>query len=136
MTKSPAPNSILIAGQSAVISYASELNMFRGRFTGLSGYCDFVSDSIQGLHKEGEISLRDYLDDCSAEGIEPYARQEKIKTFTLRYPESFGERLNQIAAENETSVNSFIIETLNTRMNSGGDDNFPHERFRQQRVTC
>ncbi len=46
----------------------------------------------------------------------PYARQEKIKTFTLRYPESFGEHLNQAAAEHEISVNAFIIETLNERM--------------------
>ncbi|HAT2783259.1 TPA: type II toxin-antitoxin system HicB family antitoxin [Citrobacter koseri] len=116
MSKVSTPNSIDIAGQPAVISYVPELNAFRGKFLGLSGYCDFVSDSIQGLQKEGEISLREYLEDCSAAGIEPYARQEKVKTFTLRYPESFGERLNQAAAENETSVNSFIIETLNERM--------------------
>ncbi len=116
MNKLVPPNSIDIAGQPAVISYVPELGAFRGKFLGLSGYCDFVSDSILGLKKEGEISLREYLEDCSAAGIEPYARQEKIKTFTLRYPESFGERLNQAAAENETSVNAFIIEILNDRM--------------------
>ncbi|MEI7347062.1 MULTISPECIES: type II toxin-antitoxin system HicB family antitoxin [Dickeya] len=116
MSKSSAPNTIEIAGQPAVISYVPELGAFRGKFLGLTGYCDFVSDSIQGLKKEGEISLREYLDDCNASGIEPYARQERIKTFTLRYPESFGERLNQAAAEHEISVNSFIIEALNERM--------------------
>ena len=36
-----------VAGQPAMITYVPELNMFRGRFTGLSGYCDFVSDSVQ-----------------------------------------------------------------------------------------
>ncbi|HBK4658323.1 MULTISPECIES: type II toxin-antitoxin system HicB family antitoxin [Serratia] len=118
MTKTAAvtPNTMEIAGQPAIISYVPEIGTFRGKFLGLSGYCDFVSDSIQGLKAEGEISLREYLDDCSAAGIEPYARQEKIKTFTLRYPESFGERLNQAAAENEVSVNAFIVETLNERM--------------------
>lgn len=118
MTKTAAatPNTMEIAGQPAVISFVPELGAFRGKFLGLSGYCDFVSDSIQGLKTEGEISLREYLDDCSASGIEPYARQEKIKTFTLRYPESFGERLNQAAAEHEVSVNAFIVETLNERM--------------------
>lgn len=118
MTKTAAatPNTMEIAGQPAVISFVPELGAFRGKFLGLSGYCDFVSDSIQGLKTEGEISLREYLDDCSAAGIEPYARQEKIKTFTLRYPESFGERLNQAAAEHEVSVNAFIVETLNERM--------------------
>lgn len=116
MSKVSTPNSIDIAGQPAVISYVSELGAFRGKFLGLSGYCDFVSDSIQGLKKEGETSLREYLEDCRAAGIEPYASQEKVKTFTLRYPESFGERLNQAAAEHETSVNAYIIETLNERM--------------------
>ncbi|KAA1179804.1 type II toxin-antitoxin system HicB family antitoxin [Photorhabdus heterorhabditis] len=109
-------NTMVIAGQQAIISYVPEIGMFRGKFLGLSGYCDFVSDSIQGLQDEGKISLHEYIEDCSASGIEPYARQEKIKTFTLRYPESFGERLHCAAAEHQISVNAFIIETLNERM--------------------
>lgn len=61
MIKLKTPNSMEIAGQPAVITYVPELNAFRGKFLGLSGYCDFVSDSIQGLQKEGELSLREYL---------------------------------------------------------------------------
>ena len=109
-------STITVAGQPAVISYVPEINMFRGRFLGLSGYCDFVSDSVQGLHKEGEISLREYLEGCAASGVNPYAEQEKIKTFTLRYPESLGERLSQAAAQNQTSLNAFIIETLSEKL--------------------
>ncbi|WP_370426404.1 type II toxin-antitoxin system HicB family antitoxin [Pantoea vagans] len=105
-----------VAGQPAVITYVPEINLFRGRFTGLSGYCDFVSDSVQGLHKEGEISLREYLEDCAASGIHLYAEQERIKTFTLRYPESLGVRLSQAAAQNETSLKAFIVETLNEKL--------------------
>ena len=48
MIKLKTPNSMEIAGQPAVITYVPELNAFRGKFLGLSGYCDFVSDSIQG----------------------------------------------------------------------------------------
>ena len=114
MIKLKTPNSMEIAGQPAVITYVPELNAFRGKFLGLSGYCDFVSDSIQGLQKEGELSLREYL---KAAGIEPYARTEKIKTFTLRYPESLSERLNNAAAQQQVSVNTYIIETLNERLN-------------------
>ncbi|MDQ9660266.1 type II toxin-antitoxin system HicB family antitoxin, partial [Serratia marcescens] len=57
MTKTTAatPNTMEIAGQPAVISFVPELGAFRGKFLGLSGYCDFVSDSIQGLKQEGEI---------------------------------------------------------------------------------
>ena len=46
MIKLKTPNSMEIAGQPAVITYVPELNAFRGKFLGLSGYCDFVSDSI------------------------------------------------------------------------------------------
>ncbi|MFE1284126.1 type II toxin-antitoxin system HicB family antitoxin [Klebsiella aerogenes] len=106
MIKPKTPNSMEIAGQPAVINYVPELNAFRGKFLGLSGYCDFVSDSIQGLQQEGEISLQEYLADCREAGIEPYAQPEKLKTFTLRYPESFGERLSSAAAEEQVSVNT------------------------------
>ncbi|CDH32730.1 type II toxin-antitoxin system HicB family antitoxin [Xenorhabdus bovienii] len=109
-------NMMEIAGQPVVISYVPEINMFRGKFVGLSGYCDFVADSIAGLHTEGRISLDEYLSDCREADIEPYQQREKTKTFTLRYPESFGERLNRAAAEQQVSVNSFILYTLNEHM--------------------
>ncbi len=43
-----AQNIMTVAGQLAVISYVPEIGMFRGKFLVLSGYCDFISDSIQG----------------------------------------------------------------------------------------
>ena len=135
MIKLKTPNSMEIAGQPAVITYVPELNAFRGKFLGLSGYCDFVSDSIQGLQKEGELSLREYLEDCKAAGIEPYARTEKIKTFTLRYPESLSERLNNAAAQQQVSVNTYIIETLNERVEVSfvGRSGYPAEPLQRAR---
>ncbi|WP_146685601.1 toxin-antitoxin system HicB family antitoxin, partial [Escherichia coli] len=38
-------------------------------------------------------------------------------TFTLRYPESLSERLTNAAAQQQVSVNTYIIETLNERLN-------------------
>lgn len=110
------PNTMVICGQPALITWVPEINQFRGKFLGLSGYCDFVSDSAKGLIKEGEISLREYLTDCKASGIDPYEREEKTRTFTLRYPESFGERLAIAAAEQRMSVNSYIVEVLSKQM--------------------
>mgnify|MGYP000358706089 CR=1 FL=1 len=77
MIKLKTPNSMEIAGQPAVITYVPELNAFRGKFLGLSGYCDFVSDSIQGLQKEGELSLREYLEDCKSCGVLSRMRVQK-----------------------------------------------------------
>lgn len=106
-----------IAGQPAVITYVPELNAFRGKFLGLVRLLWFCLWQHSGAAKEGELSLREYLEDCKAAGIEPYARTEKIKTFTLRYPESLSERLNNAAAQQQVSVNTYIIETLNERLN-------------------
>lgn len=61
MIKLKTPNSMEIAGQPAVITYVPELNAFRGKFPGLSGYCDFVSDSIQGLQKKGSFPCESIL---------------------------------------------------------------------------
>lgn len=110
------PNTMVICGQPALITWVPEIAQFRGKFLGLSGYCDFVSDSAKGLMQEGEISLNEYLADCKASGIDPYEREEKVKTFTLRYPESFGERLAIAAAERRMSVNSYIVEILSQQM--------------------
>lgn len=115
--KNAALNTMIIAELPALITYVPEIGMFRGKFLGLSGYCDFVSDSIQGLQREGEISLREYLEDCREAGIDPFENQEKVKTFTLRFPESFGERLSIAAAEHQKSLNAFIVDTLSERIN-------------------
>lgn len=109
-------NIMIVAGQPAMISFVPELNAFRGRFLGLSGYCDFVADSISALKREGELSLREYLEDCKEHGIEPYVRKEKQRTFTLRYPESFGEQLEHAAAASEVSLNAFIVDALKERL--------------------
>jgi predicted HicB family RNase H-like nuclease len=106
------PNIMIISGQPALITWVPEINLFRGKFLGLTGYCDFVADSAAGLIREGEIALRYYLEDCHSAGIEPFEKEEKMKTFTLRYPESFGERLSVAAAEQQMSVNSYIIDVL------------------------
>lgn len=51
-------NTMIIGGQQAVISYDPDIEMFRGEFVGLDGGADFYSDSVEGLRREGEISLK------------------------------------------------------------------------------
>jgi predicted HicB family RNase H-like nuclease len=54
-------NIMMIQGQPAVINYEAEIGAFRGKFLNVSGYCDFVANSIEGLQQEGEMwgDLRD-----------------------------------------------------------------------------
>lgn len=58
-------NIMKINGYRAIARYDSEIEMFRGEFVGLNGGADFYSPSIEGLHHEGEISLKVFLEMCA-----------------------------------------------------------------------
>ncbi|RYY80503.1 MAG: type II toxin-antitoxin system HicB family antitoxin [Moraxellaceae bacterium] len=64
-------NIIVINGYNAIVSYDSEIEMFRGEFLGLNGGADFYATNLEALHQEGEISLSTFLDVCKEKGIEP-----------------------------------------------------------------
>lgn len=54
------------------IQYDQEIDMFRGEFIGLNGGADFYAKDIDALKKEGEISLKVFLNACKEKGINPY----------------------------------------------------------------
>ena len=60
-----------IGGHRAVSQFDPETGMFRSEFLGLNGGADFYADSVAGLQREGEASLRTFLDLCREKGIEP-----------------------------------------------------------------
>ncbi|KFK93358.1 DNA repair protein [Serratia sp. Ag1] len=65
-------NTLKIGGHIAVISFDSEIEMFRGEFIGLNGGADFYADSVEELKKGGATSLEIFLDECKKDGIAPY----------------------------------------------------------------
>ncbi|HTY22344.1 MAG TPA: type II toxin-antitoxin system HicB family antitoxin [Desulfomonilaceae bacterium] len=103
-------NTMDINGYQAVISYDPEINMFRGEFIGLNGGADFYATSVDDLRKEGEISLKTFLEMCSEEGIEP--RKHFSGKFNLRVPPTLHERLAAQAAAHGKSINAWIIDLL------------------------
>jgi len=94
----------------AVISFDPEINMFRGEFVGLNGGADFYAASVDDLRKEGEISLKAFLEMCAEEGVEP--RKHFSGKFNLRVPPDLHEKLAVQAAAHGKSINSWIIELL------------------------
>ena len=56
-------------GYKAIIAYDPEIEMFRGEFFGLNGGADFYAKDTEGLKREGEISLRVFLEACAEKGI-------------------------------------------------------------------
>lgn len=57
-------NMIEIHGYRAVVQYDPDIEMFRGEFVDLSGGADFYAKDIESLCKEGETSLKVFLDMC------------------------------------------------------------------------
>ncbi len=53
-----------IEGHPASVTYEAEIKAFRGKFLDATSYCDFVTSSIEGLEREGKISLADYIETC------------------------------------------------------------------------
>ena len=65
-------NKMQINDINAVISYDPDINLFRGEFVGLNGYADFYAADVDGLKKEGALSLKVFLEACEADKVNPY----------------------------------------------------------------
>ncbi len=104
-------NLMTIKGQPAVVTFEAEINAFRGKFINVNGYCDFVADSIAGLHREGELSLAEFLKDCKEEGIQPF-REEEQERLTVRVSGRLGTRITAVAKQHSISKNQLIVDVL------------------------
>jgi len=58
----------------AIINYDPVIDKFRGEFVGLNGGADFYATNIEELRKEGNISLKVFLEMCKQEGINPHLK--------------------------------------------------------------
>ena len=64
-------NVMEINGYKALIAFDPETNLFRGAFIDINGGADFYAADVKSLLREGEISLRVFLDMCREDGVEP-----------------------------------------------------------------
>ena len=103
-------NIMEINGYRAVIQYDPEIEMFRGEFIGLNGGADFYAKDIDGLRREGEISLRVFLDMCREDGVEP--RKAYSGRFNLRISPELHAEVAAEAASAGKSLNQWVADTL------------------------
>lgn len=99
-----------INGYQAVIQYDPEIEMFRGEFIGLNGGADFYAKDIDNLRREGEISLRVFLEMCAEDGIEP--RKDYSGKFNLRLPSELHAEIAIRATATGKSLNQWIADLL------------------------
>ena len=103
-------NVMEINGYKAVIAYDPDINLFRGEFIELNGGADFYAADVESLRKEGETSLRVFLDMCREKGIEP--RRTFSGKFNVRIPPELHARLALEAAAEGKSLNAVVAEKL------------------------
>jgi len=111
MTESKTMKNVLEfpGGYAAVITFDPELDMFRGEFVDLNGGADFYATDLDGLKREGAVSLKVFLDECAARGIEP--RKAKGK-FALRLDQQTYRQASIAAAASGKSLNQFIADAV------------------------
>jgi len=95
---------------SAVISYDPDIAMFRGEFVGLNGGADFYASSIDDLRKEGETSLRVFLDFAREKNILP--EKQYSGRLVLRLKPELHRKYKLLASAKHVSLNQLLNETL------------------------
>ena len=103
-------NVMEINGVKAVIAFDPEINMFRGEFVGLNGGADFYSTDIDGLRREGETSLKVFLDMCAEEGVSPYRKTSG--RLNLRLSQELYDKAATLAKSSGKSVNAWIADVI------------------------
>lgn len=103
-------NVMTIRGQQAVITYDPDIEMLRGEFVGLNGGADFYAADVAGLHREGELSLNAFMDECAKRGIQP--RKNFSGKFVLRVAPGIHEAAATAAAASGESLNQWVAEVI------------------------
>lgn len=103
-------NVMEINGVKAVIAFDPEINMFRGEFVGLNGGADFYSTDIDGLRREGETSLKVFLDMCAEEGVSPYRKTSG--RLNLRLSQELYDKATTLANASGKSLNAWIADVI------------------------
>lgn len=99
-----------IDGYKAVITYDPDINLFRGEFTELNVGADFYDADVDTLRKEGETSLRVFLEMCREKGIEP--RHTFSGKFNIRISPELHAKLALEAAADGRSLNAVVADKL------------------------
>jgi predicted HicB family RNase H-like nuclease len=76
----------------------------------LNGGADFYAKDIDSLRREGEISLRVFVEMCREEGIEPW--KDYSGRFNLRVPAELHAELAARAASSGKSLNQWVTDLL------------------------
>ena len=108
-------NTMDFDGYKAIVKYDPDIDMLRGEFVGLNGSADFYAKDIDTLKKEGEISLKVFLDMCAEDGVEP--RKSYSGKFVLRVDPEHHQLMELAAKAEGVSLNKWAVDALKNAAN-------------------
>ena len=103
-------NVMEINGYKALIAFDPDTNLFRGEFIDLNGGADFYAADVKSLRREGEISLKVFLDMCREDGVEP--RKSYSGKLMVRLPAELHQRAAVSAASKGLSLNAWLADVV------------------------
>ena len=110
-------NIMKIDGYKAVINFDPEIELFRGEFIGTNGTADFYAKDVEGLKKEGTLSLKVFLEMCVEDGVNP--RKEYSGKFNMRIPPELHAEIVAAAVSSGKSLNQWTLDTLDQAIHNG-----------------
>jgi predicted HicB family RNase H-like nuclease len=101
-------NTLSYKGYTARIDFDARDDIFIGRILGVRDIISFHSETTQGLRRELEIAVNDYLADCEKQGLSPEKPANgkimlrvppEVHAASLIAAQASGESLNQWASK-------------------------------------
>ncbi len=97
-------------GYYGVVQYDDEAGIFHGEVINTRTVITFQGTTVDQIKQEFHDSVDDYLDWCKERGKEP--EKPFSGKFLLRISPELHRQLNMSAKINNTSLNAFIVKTL------------------------
>lgn len=92
------------------VEYSAEDDILYGKVIGINGLVSYEGDSVQRLKEDFEEAVDDYLEMCSAQGVEP---QKTYKgSFNVRISPSLHKSLALYAASHNKTLNASVEEAI------------------------
>lgn len=103
-------NTTTIKAYQAAIAFDPDIQMFRGEFVGLNGGADFYAKDVDGLRREGGISLRVFLEARKEDSVNQH--KHFSGKFSLRVVPKLHEAAAIAAAAHGQSLNQWAAEAI------------------------
>lgn len=103
-------NTMTHGGYTARIEFDERDNLFVGRILGLRSIISFHGETVTQLRREFASAVKDYLQDCAEQGVEP--EKPASGKLLLRVPPEMHSRALMAAQAKGKSLNQWATEAL------------------------